>query len=103
MIIFHQRHVEQTESVIFAAAGNDRCFFQRAQARRCFTRIQNLHATSSSRLDKFPRQRRDPAEPLQKIQCHSFGLENGSGSAANLDDRLARPDASAICTHDLRP
>src|SRR5215216_6646157 len=55
----------------------------------------------SNCVNKLPRQRRDPAEPLQKIQRDAFPLQNRARKAAHFDDRRARTNSVAINTSDV--
>src|SRR6266496_1391627 len=74
MVIFHEHHVVSTKSVIRAATGNHRGFFQSPQPGSCFPCIQNFDRVISDRLDKLARQRCDAAQTLQKIQRDTFRL-----------------------------
>src|SRR3954451_6755907 len=57
VIVFDQYHVAQGRAMVRAAAGNNRCLFQRPQARRGFAGIENFRRRFPDRLDKLASQR----------------------------------------------
>ena len=67
MIFLDQYGFGEILAMVFAAANADCVFFQGPQAGRCLSRVQNFGAGAFNRADEFARERRDPAQPLQKI------------------------------------
>ena len=47
-------------------------------------------------LDELRGERGDAGKPLDKIQRHAFGAQNGAGRAGNLQQHFIRLDALAV-------
>src|ERR1700677_1335768 len=101
MIFFYEDRVIEAEAMICAAAGADSVFFKRAQARRCFARIENRGAGSDNGVNVRARESGDAAQTLEQIESDAFGAEKRLRSAADPGDGLAGRDAIAIAAEDI--
>src|SRR5579864_6493874 len=82
--------------MILAAAAADRKLIEHAQPRGGFSRVQNSGFGPGNGCYKFPRERRDAAQPLQQIQDHALAGKNDPCIVANDGDRLALVQPHAI-------
>src|SRR5580704_9413977 len=102
MVFLDQDGFAEVLAVVFAAAHADRVFFEGAQARRRFSRIQNLRAGAFDRADEAARKRRDPAEPLQEIQGHALARQKRARRSVYLGGNFARRNFLTVAGEDLR-
>ncbi len=89
VIVLDQNHVEKAQAMIFPAAAGDGVFLKAPPAGRGFAGVENLRSGSVNRGDELRGQRRHAGEPLQEIQRHAFGAQNGAGRAVNFQQRGA--------------
>jgi hypothetical protein len=80
MVVLDQNAVVEPLAMVRAAAATDRVLLQRAETGRGFAGIENGDAIGR-RIDEFGRQRRDAAQPLQKVERGAFGFEQRPGAA----------------------
>src|SRR5262249_21046302 len=67
VIVLYKNHVVQPRTVINATTSHNGGFFQNAQPRSCFARIQYFGRMISNCVNELACQRRDAAEALKKI------------------------------------
>ncbi len=101
VVVFDQDRVAQAHAVIHTAADRNGIFFERAKARRRFSRVKNFHSRTLDRLHKSFRERCDPAEPLQEIQANPLPAEQGASLAARARRLLARLEAIPVAVAKL--
>jgi hypothetical protein len=75
VIVFHQRRVVKTETMVGAAAHAHGVFFQRAKARSGLARIDDLHRKIFNRVHVTAGHRRRAGKALEKIQSRPLAHE----------------------------
>jgi hypothetical protein len=89
MIIFDEDAIAQRPAVICAPSEEDGPFLKRPQARDRLSRIQDGHRIFANCIAKSSRQGGDTGEVLDKIQSDSFGLQDGSPIAFDLEETIS--------------
>ena len=89
MIIFDEDAITQRPAVIRASSEEDGPFLKRPQARDRLSRIQDGDRIFANCVAKSSRQGGDTGEVLEKIQGDSFGLQDRSPIAFDLEETRA--------------
>src|SRR5579872_3648244 len=74
--------------MILPATAADGKLIEHAQPRRGFSRIQNSRLGSGNGFYEFPRERSDPAEPLQQVEDHALAGKNHPRIVTDHSNRL---------------
>jgi len=89
MIVLDEDAVAQRLAVIRSSAEEDCPLLKGAKARDRFSRVQDRHGVSANCVAKPTRQGRDTGQVLEKVQGHSFGLQDGSPIAFDLEETVS--------------
>jgi hypothetical protein len=100
MIVLDEDGVAQRLAVIRAPAEEDRPFLKRTEARDRLSRVEDGHGVSTSRVAEPTRQGGDTGEVLEKVQGDSFGLQDGSPIAFDLEETVSILCAFSILAVD---
>ena len=96
MIVLDQHGIVEAEPMIAAAADADRIFFDRAQARRCLARADDLRLGVPDRRNHGRRRGGNSAQAAQEIQRNPFRRQNAPRRAGDGGDHVARRQSRAI-------
>src|SRR6185295_16295462 len=72
-----------------SSAEEDRPLLKCTKARDCFSRVQDRHGVSANCVAELTCQGRDTGQVLEKVQGHSFGLQDGSPIAFDLEETVS--------------
>lgn len=100
MIVFDEDGVAQRLAVIRAPAEADRPFLKRTEARDRLSRVEDGHGVSANCVAEPTRQGGDTGEVLEKVQGDSFGLQDGSPIAFDLEETISILCAFSILAAD---
>ena len=89
MIIFDEDAVAQRPAVIRAPTEEDCPFLKRPYTWDRLSRVENSHRVSANCVAESACQGGDTGEVLEKVQGHSFGLQDGSPIAFDLEETVS--------------
>src|SRR5438067_4446366 len=75
--------------MIRSSAEENRPLLKRAKARDRFSRVQDRHGEPANCIAELTRQGRDAGQVLEKVQGHSFGLQDGPPIAFDLEETVS--------------
>ncbi len=107
MVVLDQHRIVEAEAVIGAAAGADRIFLDRAQARRRLARADDPRLVARDRGDDGGRRAGDAAEAAEEVQRRALGGEDaarrpGRWSPWRRPARAPMPSGRSTATVDRR-
>src|SRR5205085_7543529 len=99
VIVFDQNRVVQPEPMVRPAAGAHRVLLQFAERWRRFAGVEDRDAAAGG-VDETPRQRRNAAEPLEKVERGALAGEERPRRPGNGRNRGAGRAALAVSGAD---